>query len=196
MTHLTPVPSGPPPEGTERLAALIGRCARSDEAAFSTLYDLTAPRVYGLVRRVVRDPSHAEEVTQETYLELWRQAARFDASRASALSWMFTIAHRRAVDRVRSASAATRRDIAYGYGHREVEHDTTSEKVVDRLEATRVRAALDELTATQREAVDLAYFGGYTHAEVAALLDIPLGTAKTRIRDGLIRLRDALGVER
>ncbi|MBM9464241.1 ECF RNA polymerase sigma factor SigK [Aeromicrobium sp. YIM 150415] len=196
MTHLTPVPSGPEPEGTDRLPGLLARCARSDEGAFAELYDLTASRVFGLVRRVVRDPSHAEEVTQEVYLELWRHAAHFDPSRASAISWMFTIAHRRAVDRVRSASAASRRDIAYGHGHHEVEHDATSELVVDRLEATRVRSALDQLTTTQREAVDLAFFGGYTHTEVAALLDIPLGTAKTRIRDGLIRLRDALGVER
>lgn len=196
MTHLGPVPSGPEPGGTDPLERLLARCARVDEAAFAELYDRTASRVFGLIRRVVRDPAQAEEVTQEAYLEMWRHAARFDSERSSALSWIFTIAHRRAVDRVRAAAASGRRDLAYGLRNRPVEHDETSETVGDRLDARRVRAALDALTPTQRAAVDLAYFGGYTHREIAAQLDIPLGTAKTRIRDGLIRLRDALGGER
>lgn len=195
MSHLTPVPSGPEPEGTDLATELLRRCARDDERAFAQLYDLTAPRVFGLVRRVVRDPAQAEEVTQEVYLDLWRHASRFDSRRSSALAWVFTIAHRRAVDRVRAAEAAGQRDVVYGYRQREVDHDTTSEAAQERWEARRVRTALETLTPTQRKAVDLAYFGGYTHSEIAAMLDIPLGTAKTRIRDGLIRLRDALGVE-
>ena len=195
-------PSVPEPDGASRVEAssgpdlpeLLRRSARGDEAAFAELYDATASRVHGLVRRVLRDPHQAEEVTQEAYLEVWRQASRFDATRGSALAWILTIGHRRAVDRVRSAEASTRRDEAYGRRNVEVDHDVTSEAAHASLEARRVRGALESLTPVQREAVSLAYLGGYTHTEVAGLLDLPLGTAKTRIRDGLIRLRDNLGV--
>lgn len=206
MSHLSPVPSGDnTPEGTgttpesptelsAHLSALLGRCARADEQAFAELYDATARRVHGLVLRVVRDPSQAEEVTQEVYLQVWRTATRFDADKGSALSWLMTLAHRRAVDRVRAAEAATRQDTTYHQRTQVVPHDATAEAAETSLEARRVRAALSELTTVQREALELAYFGGYTHTEVATMLDLPVGTAKTRIRDGLIRLRDAMGV--
>lgn len=177
-----------------QLAGLLRRSATGDETAFGELYDAVAPRLYGLVRRVVRDPAQSEEVTQETFLEIWRQSARFDVARGSALAWMMTIAHRKAVDRVRSAEAASRRDERWQATTQEVEHDSTSETVVGRLDAERVRHALESLTPAQRGAVELAYLSGYTHTEVASMLDLPLGTAKTRIRDGLIRLRDTLGV--
>ena len=134
-----------------------------------------------------------DEVTQEVFLDIWRQSARFVPQRGSALSWMLTIAHRRAVDRVRSAQATTERDSAWVAENQDTPHDSTAERAERSLDAQRVRNALDALTDTQRGAVELAYFGGYTHTEVAGLLDIPLGTAKTRIRDGLIRLRDSLG---
>ncbi|MGH3414497.1 MAG: ECF RNA polymerase sigma factor SigK, partial [Marmoricola sp.] len=182
-------------DGVGELADLLRRCARADEAAFASLYDQVAPRLYGLVVRVVRDPAQAEEVTQEVFLEIWRAAGRFDPGRGSALSWMMTLAHRRAVDRVRAAEASARRDHAYDFGRVEREFDSTAEAVHDRLSAQRVRRALDSLTHAQRNALELAYFGGYTHREVAQLLDLPLGTAKTRIRDGLIRLRDTIGVQ-
>lgn len=175
---------------------MLRQCGRGDEQAFAALYDATAPRLHGLVRRVLRDPAQAEEVTQEVYVEIWRQAARFDPERGSALSWMMTIAHRRAVDRVRTASADAARDLAYGRRTQTIDHDSTSEIVQTRLDAHRVRDALHTLTDAQREAIDLAYFKGCTHTEVAVMLDLPLGTAKSRIRDGLIRLRDALGGER
>ena len=202
MSHLSPVPSGDtPPEGTGTptdagadLAALLTRCARADEQAFADLYDATARRVHGLVLRVVRDPAQAEEVTQEVYLQVWRTATRFDATKGSALSWLMTLAHRRAVDRVRAAEAASRQDTTYHQRTQVVPHDATAEAAETSLEARRVRAALAELTTVQREALELAYFGGYTHTEVATMLDLPVGTAKTRIRDGLIRLRDAMGV--
>ncbi|MBO0844359.1 MAG: ECF RNA polymerase sigma factor SigK [Nocardioides sp.] len=198
MSHLRPVPSDPPSEegGTTaaRLADLLKRSARGDEAAFAELYDATSARAFGLAVRVLRDRAQAEEVTQESYLDCWRHAARFDAARGSALSWLLTIVHRKAVDRIRSAEAATRRDTAYGQHHQEVAHDETAEAATSSIEATRVRTALRDLTTKQREAVELAFFGGYTHTEVATMLDLPVGTAKTRIRDGLIRLRDALGV--
>ena len=196
MPHLSPVPSGEPsPEGTgEPVAELLRRCARGDEESFATLYDLTARRVHGLVLRVVRDPAQAEEVTQEVYLQAWRTASRYDEQKGSALSWLMTLAHRRAVDRVRAAESASRQDTTYHQRTHTVPHDTTAEAAETSIEARRVRTALAELTTVQREALELAYFGGYTHTEVATMLDLPVGTAKTRIRDGLIRLRDAMGV--
>jgi RNA polymerase sigma-70 factor (ECF subfamily) len=196
VSHLSPVPSGESlPEGTGTpLAALLRRCALGDEECFAQLYDLSARRVHGLVLRVVRDPAQAEEVTQEVYLQAWRTASRYDESKGSALAWLMTLAHRRAVDRVRSAEAASRQDTTYHQGSHTVPHDTTAEAAETSIEARRVRTALGELTTVQREVLELAYFGGYTHTEVATMLDLPVGTAKTRIRDGLIRLRDAMGV--
>jgi RNA polymerase sigma-70 factor, ECF subfamily len=190
-------PAVPPaPTGEHgRAAELLARSSRGDEAAFADLYDLTSARVYGLARRVVRDPAQAEEVAQEAYLEIWRQSARYDASRGSALAWMLTIVHRRAVDRVRSAESAHERDRRYAAMGDGPAYDVVEETVTARLDSARVRRALDTLTDVQREAVTLAYFGGYTHREVSDLLGVPLGTVKTRMRDGLIRLRDTMGVE-
>ena len=201
MDHVRPVPDGAPPiEGAPsggdaaRLAGLLGKAALGDQAAFAEFYDLTSARAYGLALRVVRNPAHAEEVTQEAYLDAWRSSARYDVQRGSAAGWLLTIVHRKAVDRVRSAEASTRRDTSYHQQNQAVEHDSTAEAAHASLEARRVRDALSSLTAVQREALELAYFGGYTHTEVAKMLDLPVGTAKTRIRDGLIRLRDAMGV--
>jgi RNA polymerase sigma-70 factor (ECF subfamily) len=177
-----------------RLAELLKRASRGDESAFAEWYDATSARAFGLAVRVLRDRAQAEEVTQESYLECWRHASRFDAAKGSAISWLLTIVHRKAVDRVRSAEAAGRREAAYAQREVTVPHDETSEAATASLEAGRVRAALADLTMKQREALELAFLGGYTHTEVAAMLDLPVGTAKTRIRDGLIRLRDALGV--
>jgi RNA polymerase sigma-70 factor (ECF subfamily) len=195
---IAPVPSGgSTPEGTgdgPDLTELLRASARGDQHAFGALYDATSPRVHGLVLRVVRDPAQAEEVTQEAYLAIWRTASRFDPGKGSALSWLLTLAHRRAVDRVRSAEAASRRDTAYESAQQTIPHDATAEAATASLEARRVRTALASLTPPQRQAIELAYFGGYTHTEVATMLDLPVGTAKTRIRDGLIRLRDHLGV--
>ena len=168
--------------------------AAGDEAAFAQLYDATSSRAYGLALRVVRNPAQAEEVVQEAYLDAWRSSSRFDPARGSAIGWLLTIVHRKAVDRVRSAEAATARDATYHRESQPVEHDSTAEAAHASLEAQRVRGAVAALTAVQREAVELAFFGGYTHTEVATMLDVPVGTAKTRIRDGLIRLRDAMGV--
>ncbi|WP_235545468.1 ECF RNA polymerase sigma factor SigK [Phycicoccus sp. Soil802] len=193
-------PSGPQPSwggaavGTD-LAGLLRASAQGDENAFAQLYDAVSARIYGLVLRVVRDPAQSQEVAQEALLDIWRTSARFDPARGSAVSWMLTIAHRKAVDRVRSAQASTDREDTYGSRNQERTYDETAETVERRLDAQRVRSALDSLTETQRSAVELAYLGGYTHTEVASLLGVPLGTAKTRIRDGLIRLRDSMGVQ-
>lgn len=198
MSEPTSLPAGVPaaagaPAGPD-LAALLRASARGDEVAFAQLYDATSARVHGLALRVVRDPAQAEEVTQEAFLDVWRTAARFDADRGSALSWLLTVTHRKAVDRVRSAEASSRRDTSYHQQNQPIDHDSTAEAATASMEARRVRGALASLTPVQREAVELAYFGGYTHTEVATMLQLPVGTAKTRIRDGLIRLRDAMGV--
>ena len=198
MSRFSVVPSGDEsPKGPTRpgpLEQLLRRAATGDETAFAELYDAVSARLFGLVRRVVRDPAQSEEVTQEVFLEIWRHSARFDPTKGAAMSWMLTIAHRKAVDRVRSAEAARNRDEGYGASNQDVTHDSTAEAVVERLDAERVHRALETLTPVQRQALELAYLSGYTHTEVATMLDLPLGTAKTRIRDGLIRLRDTLGV--
>ena len=198
MTSIRPVPSGvPSSEGAPAaadLAELLKRSARGDEQAFAELYDATSARAFGLAVRVVRDPAQAEEVMQEAFLEIWKSASRFDPARGSGVSWLLTIVHRKAVDRVRSAEASSRRESTYHHENQPVAHDATAEAAQASMEARRVRTALQSLTEVQREALELAYFGGYTHTEVASMLDLPVGTAKTRIRDGLIRLRDTMGV--
>ena len=198
MNHVRPVPDGTPEGvpsgGAPQLSDLLHRAGRGDEAAFAEFYDATSARAYGLALRVVRNPAHAEEVAQEAYLDAWRSSARYDADRGSAAGWLLTIVHRKAVDRIRSVEASKAREVTYETTTAEREHDSTLEQVEVRLDQQRVRRALASLTDTQRGAVELAYLGGHTHTEVAALLDIPLGTAKTRIRDGLIRLRDTLEV--
>jgi RNA polymerase sigma-70 factor (ECF subfamily) len=203
----TPPESAPPRAGEATLrplhaegptasapAELLRRVALGDEDAFSRLYDDVAPMLFALIRRVVRDVSMSEEVLQEVFVEVWRQATRFDAHRGTAKGWLCTIAHRRAVDIVRSSEAARRRDSEEGLLQLDQQVVDVQEEGIMRVESRRVRIAMGELTAPQAEAIRLAYFGGYSHREVAALLDIPVGTAKTRIRDGMIVLRDRLGV--
>lgn len=175
------------------LAALLSLVARGDEGAFRAVYDGAAGQVLGVVRRVVRDPAQSEEVMQEVLLEVWRTAARFDAEAGSAASWIMTLAHRRAVDRVRSEHSATQRELRAAVAT--VEYDEVAEAVETSLDHERVRRCLASLTVLQREAVTLAYYRGYTYREVAELLGVAVGTVKTRMRDGLIRLRDCLGVE-
>jgi RNA polymerase sigma-70 factor (ECF subfamily) len=195
-------PSGHPSRGTTgrdaeaaELAELMALAARGHEDAFAQLYDRTSARVYGVVWRVLRSTDHAAEVTQEVYTEVWRQATRFDVTKGSVFAWMTTMAHRRAVDRVRSVTSEVARDEHYAVSETAREIDHVWEGVEQKLDAERVRTGMESLTPIQREALTLAYFGGYTQSQVAALLKLPLGTVKTRIRDGLIGLRDALGVE-
>lgn len=174
--------------------ALLARIAEGDQDAFAQLYDDVSRRVLGLIKRVLIDHAQSEEVAQEVFLEIWQSATRFDHSRGSASGWIMTMAHRRAVDRIRSSQAGRDRDVKVGIRDHAIEFDHVAETVEITIESERVQAAMAQLSQLQRQAVTLAYYGGHTQTEVAQILSIPLGTAKTRLRDGLIRLRDELGV--
>jgi RNA polymerase sigma-70 factor, ECF subfamily len=177
----------------DELGVLLARVALGDEQAYAAVYDRTAGPVLGVVRAVVRDPAQSEEVVQEVFLDVWRSASRFDAQLGSASAWVMTLAHRRAVDRVRSEQKAADRERRVPSSA--TAYDEVAEAVETRLDRERVRRCLASLTELQRESVTLAYYGGYTYREVAELLDVAIGTVKTRMRDGLIRLRDCLGVD-
>ncbi|WP_291380074.1 sigma-70 family RNA polymerase sigma factor [Demequina sp.] len=191
-----------PAEGALSRSAVIGqllvRVGRGDESAFDELYTATAASVFGVALRVVRDRAIAEEVAQDVLVEVWRRAARYRPEAGSGRTWILTMAHRRAIDRVRSEQAHTDRLRAHGStitGSHD-EPDTVVDMAHREWEVRRVREGLALLTERQREALDLAFAKGFTHREVAASLGIPLGTAKARIRDGLIKLRDAWEEER
>jgi RNA polymerase sigma-70 factor, ECF subfamily len=187
---------GGTPDSTSDVSSedLLVRVAGGDREAFAALYDRTASRVFGLVKRLVRDHAQSEEVTQEVFLEIWQNAARYEGSRGSAMSWILTLTHRRAVDRIRASQASRDRDERIGVRDLDREFDSVAENVEIVIENDRVKTAMQRLTELQRQAVTLAYYGGYSHSEVADLLHIPVGTVKTRLRDGMIRLRDELGV--
>ncbi|MFC7268097.1 ECF RNA polymerase sigma factor SigK [Microbacterium fluvii] len=175
--------------------ALLARIADDgDQRAFADLYDMLAARVFGLVLRVLVDRAQSEEVLQEVFLEVWQTAARFAPNKGQGRTWVFTIAHRRAVDRVRSAQSAAARDVRVGHRDLDVAHDGVAEQVELQIEGERVSRALRVLPEAQREAIVLAYYGGYSQSEIAALVGSPLGTIKTRMRDGLSRLRTEMGV--
>ena len=176
-----------------RLDDLLPLVARGDERAYEAVYDLAAGWILGVARQVLRDPAQAEEIMQEVLLEVWRSASRFDPERGSGSAWIMTLAHRRAVDRVRSERSLASRELRSATAV--IDYDDVTETVEANLDRERVQRCLASLTALQRESVRLAYYGGYTYAEVAELLGVPTGTVKTRMRDGLIRLRDCLGVQ-
>ena len=184
----------PPADLSQRLSALLAGTARGDQAAFAEFYQLTSRRVFGMARRVLIDPELSEDTTQEVFLQVWQNAAKFDPQAGSPLSWLMTIAHRRAVDKVRSSQSATDREARYGASTQEIDHDTVSDEVGSRLEAEAVVRCLGTLTETQQESVRLAYYGGLTYREVAERLNAAVPTIKSRIRDGLIRLKTCLGV--
>lgn len=175
-----------------RLVELVEQMAQGHENAFGGLYDETSSRIFGTVLRVLRSSHLAAEVTQEVYVEIWRKASQYDSEKGSVLAWMTTVARRRATDRVRAVASASARDDRYASLTYDLEFDQVWDEVEGRMNRARVREALDSLTKIQREAITLAYFDGYSQSEVARLLQVPLGTVKTRIRTGLLGLRDAL----
>lgn len=198
MLELVTSDRGPEETGsidvTVTFEVLMQRIAGGDQQAFSELYDRTAPRVLGLVKRVLVDHAQSEEVAQEVFLEIWKSASRFDAGKGAAMSWILTMTHRRAVDRVRASQAGHDRDERIGIRDLEPEYDQVSEIAEIRIENERVKRAMLQLSELQRESITLAYYGGYSHTEVAAILEVPVGTVKTRLRDGMIRLREEMGV--
>ena len=177
-----------------RLGALLEQIARGDQAAFAEFYQLTSRRVYGMARRVLIDTELSEDTTQEVFLQVWQNAAKFNPEAGSPLAWLMTISHRRAVDKVRSSQSSTDREAKYGASSQEIDHDSVSDEVGSRLEAEAVVRCLETLTDTQQESVRLAYYGGLTYREVAERLNAAVPTIKSRIRDGLIRLKTCLGV--
>ncbi len=181
-------------EPVDQVGVLLLLAAQGDQQAFARLYDMLSPRVFGLILRVLVDRAQSEEVLQEVFLEVWQSADRFAPNKGQGRSWILTIAHRRAVDRVRSAQASTNRDVRAGLRDLDVAHDGVAEQVELKIEGARVTAALSSLPAPQREALTLAYYGGYSQSEIATIVGAPLGTIKTRMRDGLSRLRTEMGV--
>ncbi|KJL44384.1 ECF RNA polymerase sigma factor SigK [Microbacterium ginsengisoli] len=185
-----------PDEGpvVDRIAELLVATAGGDQGAFAELYDALSSRVFGLILRVLVDRSQSEEVLQEVFLELWQSAGRFVPNKGQGRTWVMTIAHRRAVDRVRASQSSSDRDTRAGLREIAVPHADVAEQIELKTDAERVHEALRSLPEAQREALTLAYFGGYSQSEVAALVGAPLGTIKTRMRDGLARLRQEMGV--
>lgn len=185
-----------PEDGTadDAVGVLLVRTASGDAAAFAALYDMLSARVFGLILRVLVNRSQSEEVLQEVFLEVWQSAARFAPNKGQGRTWIFTIAHRRAVDRVRASQASADRDVRAGLRDIAVAHDSVAEQVELGIAGEQVTAALGRLPDVQRETIVLAYYGGYSQSEIAALIGSPLGTVKTRMRDGLTRLRNEMGV--
>jgi len=177
---------------TERATELLDRVAHGDQWAFAALYDEFSPRVLGLAVRILIDRSIAEEVTQDVFLELWQNAARFTSAKGGGTGYLLTLTRHRAIDRVRSEQAARDRDERIGHRDAQPEFDNTLEAIEQLERHTIVERALAALSPAQREAITLSY-AGHTHTEIAALIGVPLGTVKTRLRDGMSRLRQAVG---
>ena len=189
----TAAPAGDLSDAVDTAQTLLLRVAAGDQAAFGELYDAIAPRVLGSIQRLLIDRAQSEEVAQEVFLDVWQSAPTFDPNKGRAIGWIMTMAKRRAIDRIRSAQSAHDRDLRVGIRDYRVEDDVAEAAELS-VERERVAKAMERLTDVQRQAIALAYDGGYTHAQIAELLVVPIGTVKTRLRDGMIRLRDELGV--
>jgi len=191
-------PSPPPSRADEDAwcAALVERVGAGDTRALEQLYDRYSRPAYSLARRVTADPSFAEEVVQEVFLAVWRQPERFQAGRGGFASWLLAAVHHKAVDAVRREEAVRRRALALqaveGLDPSDPPAGRPEEAVEERMRGEQVRRALRELPETQREALTLAYYGGYTQREIASLTSTPIGTVKTRMHRAMHNLRAAL----
>jgi RNA polymerase sigma-70 factor (ECF subfamily) len=189
-----PAGSGPGEAGDGEDHRLLERIARGEQAAFAALFDRYSGTALGLAIKLCRDRSLAEEVLQESFLSLWQRAANFDPQRGSVASYLFGAVHNKAVDAIRHEESLRRRQDASVAGFAA---ESAGDEVVEAawlgVRRAEIRLAFEQLTPLQREALELAYFGGLTYSEVAERLGCPVGTAKTRLRDGMIRLRGLLG---
>ncbi|NJC21435.1 RNA polymerase sigma-70 factor (ECF subfamily) [Arthrobacter pigmenti] len=192
MTSTDPNYRGAAAGDAAELVGLIRRTAEGNRAAFADLYHRTHKRVYGLARRTIVDPELSEETTQDVFLMVWEQAHRYDPAVGSPMAWLMTIAHRRAVDKVRSEHSGTAREAAWGIKHYLPDRDVVADAVSDRMEAARVVECLEQLSPLQREAINLAYYECLTYTQVAEHLNVPVPTVKTRIRSGIQRLRSCM----
>jgi RNA polymerase sigma-70 factor (ECF subfamily) len=179
---------------TAELDALLRQVARRDVDAFAAFYDQTRSRVFGVVTRVLRDPGYSEETTQDVYLQVWRNAGNYDPAAGSPLAWLMTLAHRRAVDRVRSEQAASTRESRYGAANVEPPSDHVADAIISSDERHQVTECLESLTDIQRECIQLAYYEGLTYVQVSERLAANLATIKSRMRDAIRGLRRCLGV--
>lgn len=183
--------AGAPPSDPE---SLLRQVARGDEAAFESLLRSFTPLVYGVALRVCEDRSSADDVAQETFLDLWRTAARYDSAKGSAHAWIVTIAHRRAVDRMRAEQSRFNREVRSRALLPMVEFDEVTEAIDAQDERARLRGCLGGLSRIQLESIHLAFFDGLTHSQISVKLQLPLGTAKARVREGLGKLKACMGV--
>lgn len=180
------------PESRE-LLAVLQRMGQGDHAALAKAYDLIGGAVFSLAVRMMRDRQAAEDVTQDIFIQVWRQSAGFDTARGSAEAWIMMIARSRILDRLRSRAAGVQiKSVGDSLPDAPAAEDWPDDTAISREEAVAVRAALRELPDDQRIAVELAFFDGLTHTQVSEKLGVPLGTIKTRIRLGLLRIRDHL----
>ena len=180
-------------ERDHQLRALVDRIAEGGSDAFAALYDATSTRVYSLVLRILNNPADAEEVTLDVYMQAWRDARRFDSSRGSVGAWLLTIARSRALDRLRMHESRQKRESAAVDFDRPSADPTPEQLSVMSEDRRAVAGAMQALPPEHRQVIELAYFRGMSHSEMAGYLDLPLGTVKTRVRLGVLRLRGVLG---
>lgn len=181
-------------EEADQDGRLLARVAQGDESAFAELYDRWASRLFALVLQIVVDRAQSEEVLQDVFWQVWTTAASYEAERGSARAWLVTLARRRAIDRVRSSQAARDREARHHGDY--PDFDSTLDAIEERLEGERVRRALEQVGEPHASTIKLAYFTGLTHAQIAERMRVPLGTVKSRIRDGIDKLRVEMGVTR
>lgn len=191
-TAVVPPGAAEPAARGQHLAALIRGMAERDQDAMSALYDATNRLVYGLVLRILSDPAIAEEVMLDVYMQVWRQAESYDERRGGPLAWLTTVARSRAIDRLRSGKQRSQREEPLERADNHSAPANIEEEVAASEMRQRVQAALGLLSPEQREVIELAYYGGMSHSEIAAKLNQPLGTVKTRTRLGMMKLRDTL----